>query len=91
MRATPSPRLEDRLGFTATGSRGPCLRQASEQYSTRSQSRSHFFRHVNGRWHDTHVFGGGTLGRWIGGIGVLQSRSKVATSIANWCCQPEQD
>jgi hypothetical protein len=48
---------------------GPFRRHASEQYRTPSQSRSHFFRHVNGRWHDTQVFGGGTFGRLMGGMG----------------------
>ena len=35
-----------------------CLRHASEQYRTLSQSRAHFLRHSNGRWQRSHIFGG---------------------------------
>lgn len=34
------------------------LRQRSEQNRTLSQSRSHFLRQANGRWHDAHIFEG---------------------------------
>jgi hypothetical protein len=38
--------------------RGVPLRQASEQYFTASQSRSHFLRQANGRWQTGQVLDG---------------------------------
>jgi hypothetical protein len=34
------------------------IRQRSEQKRTSSQTRSHFLRHVNGRWHCAQIFWG---------------------------------
>ena len=63
------------------GLRAPFRRHASEQYFTVSQSRSHFFRQVNGRPHTTQSLGGGTGARTI--LGMRASSSDLRGRFAS--------
>lgn len=58
--------------------RGVPLRQASEQYFTLAQSRAHFLRQANGRWHTGQVL----VGRGVFGTTVDSPQSRVAMIVA---------
>ena len=75
----PVPATAIAPDHVSAGRRFEARRQASEQYRTRSQSRSHFFRHANGRPQTGQTFAGRSVSAALRGTAGLTGRGSHLT------------